>query len=135
MTLEELSMETVRLIKDHWHTAAAAAGTVADGIGKAIGKDIWDFAKEHLTAAGRKEAVSDFEEAPDDPANQKSLEAALEKALRSDRDFVSELERRLERARVAGASFTSQQANQVGSENTSVQTSGSSNKTVIGRSK
>jgi hypothetical protein len=95
MTLEQLAMEAVKLIVNNWKVVA---GTVASGTAKVIGEDLWGYVKRRLTAAGRTEAVTDFEANPKDARNQKALEATLEKVLDNDSEFATEMRRVIDQA-------------------------------------
>jgi hypothetical protein len=57
---------------------------VAKSVAGSAGKSIWDWVKSKLTSDAGREAVEDLEQRPDDSDNQKAVEAALAKILKSD---------------------------------------------------
>jgi len=67
-----------------------AADAVTGEIVEAAGH-LWDKVKAKLTGAAAKEAVADFEAAPDDADNQAALRKEIRKAAEGDPAFATEL--------------------------------------------
>jgi hypothetical protein len=107
----------------------AAAGTEgAKKVGGAAGEKlagIFGKLKARLLPAGR-EALSDLEKAPADPDTQATLRQQLKKQLSEDADLHAMLTALLEELRSAGPAVT-QTSTIVGTDNSSVQISGSGN--------
>jgi len=84
-------------------TAVAAVASDLLGLGKvaaeesakSAGKGVFDWVKAKLTGASAKEAVEDFEKAPDKPLNARGLQVAIEKALDGDAAAIAELQKLL----------------------------------------
>jgi hypothetical protein len=93
----------------------------------AAGKSVWELVTSRLTSAAGKEAVKDFENAPDDADNRKAAEAALSKLLKADPGALSELAQLLEKAGLTSTTLT---ADIVGNENIVGQVSGSGNVSI-----
>jgi hypothetical protein len=93
---------------------------VADSAGKAV----WDWMKERLTSPAGAEAVGDLANDPNDQPNQRALEAALAKTLRSTPEALAELKELLTPPETPNVS---QVRNIPGSNNKSVQIAGSGN--------
>jgi hypothetical protein len=107
----------------------AAAGT---GGAKKLGEEmaerlagLFGKLKARLLPAGR-EALSDLEKAPTDPDTQATLRQQLKKQLGEDADLQALLTALLEELRSAAPALT-QTSTIVGTDNTSVQISGSGN--------
>jgi hypothetical protein len=94
----------------------------AKGAAGAAGKSVWEWVTGKLTSETGKEAVKDFEHAPNDAVNRQAVEAALSKLLRSDQGTLSELAQLLEKA---GVTSTAQTADVTGDGNVVNQASGS----------
>ncbi len=94
----------------------------AKGAAGAAGKSVWEWVTGRLTSAAGKEAVKDFENAPDDADNRKAAEAALSKLLKAGPGALAELAQLLEKA---GVTSTVLSANIVGDGNIVGQVSGS----------
>ena len=101
----------------------AALGRDADkSAAGAAGKTEWEWVKGKLTSDAGKEAVTDFENFPEDGDNRRATEAALSKFLRLDRIACFELAKLLENG---GSSSTVLITNIVGDKNIVGQAPGS----------
>ena len=93
---------------------AKLGGAAAEESAKSAGKGVFDWVKAKLTGASAKEAVEDFEKAPDKPLNARGLQVAIEKALDGDAAAMAELQKLLADAKGVSGGLT---ANVTGSNN------------------
>lgn len=92
---------------------------------------LWDTVKAKLTVPAAEEAVKDLEEQPDDKRRQAALEVQLEKAFVADPAFREQVAAMLREIEDKGAQPVAQIAKTIGDHNTTVQTAGSGNTTIV----
>lgn len=108
--------------------AGKAADAVTGEIAEAAGR-LWGKVKAKLTGAAAKEAVADFEAAPDDADNQAALRKEIRKAAEGDPAFASEVRELVQTIEARGGrDAIVQTANVNGNHNVTTQIAGSGNR-------
>jgi hypothetical protein len=110
------------------YLVAKASGKLAENVGGEVGNRIvklWDKVRAKLAG---KEALADFEQAPEDADAQGALRLQLKKALEADPAFRDEVAALLGELKERGGERIVQSATTIGDANLTTQIAGSGNR-------